>query len=383
MSLSLLFDAVPESLLKPAPKADSWEDNIHIHRDRLPQWHKKHLALLGLPDDPHQINKTLNGADQIRKALYPLKKGQGSYNIIDLGNLRPADSFESTAQRLRGVCETLVKKNIIPIILGQNHAYTLAQYEAYEAFGKLISVVNVDARLDMDDQPSAHSSQNHIQSLLTKKPNYLFSFDHLAYQSYLNAPATLEVLQELYFEASSVGTMREDFLEVEPIVRNADLLSFDISAIKMNDAPGQEQGHPLGLTGEEACQICWYAGLSNKLSSIGFFGFLPKKDERNQTALLLATMIWYFVEGYYHRIVLDDFNSNAFNKYVVSSLDNKGNLVFYKHKVAQKWWLEVPYPHEVSNQQESLVIPCSYKDYQQATRDELPDRWINTYNKLV
>ncbi|HSK12544.1 MAG TPA: hypothetical protein VK907_04965, partial [Phnomibacter sp.] len=45
-----------------------------------------------------------------------------------------------------------------------------------------------------------------------------------------------------------------------------------------------------------ACQICWYAGLSNKLSSIGFYEYNPLEDSKGQTASVIATMIWYLVE---------------------------------------------------------------------------------------
>jgi formiminoglutamase len=153
----------------------------------------------------------------------------------------------------------------------------------------------------------------------------------------------------------------------------------------MEYAPAQIQAQLMGLSAEEACQLCWFGGLSEKLTSFGIYEFCPAYDERQKTASLIATMIWYFVEGYYDRVKLKDFDSNAFMKYLVSALDNSNhiNMVFYKHKVTQKWWMEVPYPSELSSAQESIIIPCSYKDYQTANKGEVPDRWISIYAKLV
>ncbi len=385
MSLSLLFDPVSEDICRSIQDIDAWVESIMIHKEKLPRWQRKHMAIIGLQEErgTHTNLGVAQGADQIRYALYRLKKGTGNYNIVDLGNLRNGPTLEDTYDRLSQVCETLLEKKVLPILIGGSHDLCLGQYAGYESMGKLVTVVNVDARLDMEESTTQCPSARHTHLLLSQKPNYLFDYNHLAYQSYLNTRPALEVLEQLYFEAYSVGQMRQDFNEVEPVVRQADMLSFDISAIKMNDAPGHTQAPVMGLTSEEACQICWFAGLNEKLTSIGFYEYNPALDERQKTAQLVATMVWYFVEGYYHRVKREDFESNAYMKYVVSALDNSSQMIFYKHKVTQKWWMEVPYPNEVSHQQESITVPCSYKDYQTASRGEVPDRWINTYAKLV
>ncbi len=69
----------------------------------------------------------------------------------------------------------------------------------------------------------------------------------------------------------------------------------------MTDAPGNANAHAFGLAAEEACQLCWYAGINDKLSSAGFYEYNPLYDHRGQTAEMVATMIWYLIEGFYHR----------------------------------------------------------------------------------
>lgn len=382
---ALLFDEIDEAIYADLNDLNAWAENISLHREKLPAWKRKHLAIIGVPEERGNESNlgVAQGADEIRKKLYRLKKGSGAYNIVDLGNLRLGETLQDTYDRLSYVCETLLKYKVIPIIIGASHDLDIAQYNGYESQNQLISLVNIDAKLDMDELETGSPANNHIQQILSRKPNYLFSYYHLAYQTFLNSAKSLEVLAQLYFEAYSVGQMRADLNEIEPIIRQADMLSFDITAIKMSEAGGNANAQAFGLTAEDACQLCWFAGINEKLSSFGIYEYNPRYDVRQQTASVIATMIWYFVEGYYHRVKHPAFESNSFSKYVVSALEHSGNMIFYKHKVSQKWWLEVPYPDEETGQEAKYLIPCSYKDYQLALEGDIPDRWINTYAKLV
>jgi formiminoglutamase len=162
------------------------------------------------------------------------------------------------------------------------------------------------------------------------------------------------------------------------------MISFDVTAIRSSDAPGNGNAQPFGLTGEEACQICWYAGLNEKLSSIGFYEYNPLFDDvHKKTASVVATMIWYFIEGYYNRKNESNFRSNDFIKYVVSMPVDPETIQFYKSKFSEKWWMEVPYPNGKERYSRNSIVPCSYTDYQTALKGEIPDRYISTLAKLI
>jgi formiminoglutamase len=194
----------------------------------------------------------------------------------------------------------------------------------------------------------------------------------------------VSVLEKLYFEAFRIGQMRTNMQEMEPAIRHADLLSFDVTAIRSSDAPGNRYAQPFGLTGEEACQICWYAGLNEKLSSAGFYGYHPELDDAHQkTASVIATMIWYFIEGYYNRKNEQNFKGNDFTKYTVSMPSDPETISFYKSKMSEKWWLEVPNPNGKKRYSRNSIIPCSYNDYLAATKGEVPERYISTLAKLI
>ncbi len=219
--------------------------------------------------------------------------------------------------------------------------------------------------------------------MLLHEPNYLFGYTHLAHQSYLVDPLSTAVLEKLNFEAHRIGQMRTNLTEMEPAIRYADMFSFDITAIKSSDAPGNANAQPFGLTGEEACQICWYAGMNEKLSSAGFFEYNPNYDDiHKKTASVIATMIWYFIEGFYHRKQESNFKSNDFLKYVVAMPVEPETISFYKSKLTEKWWMEVSIARKGAKYTRNSIVPCSYADYQMATKGELPERYINALAKM-
>jgi len=162
------------------------------------------------------------------------------------------------------------------------------------------------------------------------------------------------------------------------------MMTFDITAIKSADAPATGRAQPFGLTGEEACQITWYAGMNEKLSSMGLYEYDPDLDDSNfKTASIVATMIWYFIEGYYNQKDHKDFKSKDYLNYVVSMGSSPGTITFFKSKLSDKWWMEVPYPDGKAKFARNCIVPCSYEDYETANSGELPERYISTHAKLI
>ncbi|MFD1000646.1 formimidoylglutamase [Ohtaekwangia kribbensis] len=385
MDLTIFFSPVSESLYADITSASSFFKNISIYGDKMPDYKGAHVAIIGIGEERgSQLNKgTASAPDVVRRKLYTLKRGTGAYRIVDLGNLKPGHDLEETYTRISEVCRMLLESNVLPILIGGSHDLDYGQYCGYETLDKLVSLLNVDAFLDLEDKEQGPSNQ-HIHRILLHEPNYLFSYTHLAYQSYLIDPMSVAILEKLYFEAFRIGQMRTNMQEMEPTIRNADMLSFDVTAIRSSDAPGNANAQPFGLTGEEACQICWYAGLNEKLSSLGFYEYNPEQDDvHKKTASIIATMIWYFIEGYYHRKNEQNFRSNDFLKYSVSMPVDPEVITFYKSKLSEKWWMEVPYPNGRERYARNSIVPCSYNDYQAAIRGEVPERYISTLAKLI
>lgn len=384
MNLRIFFDPVKVSL-EENPEPATLVHHIKTYTEDFPDWQNANIAIIGVVEERGtRNNKGLEqAADEVRKKLYHLKKGTGQLKIVDLGNLRCGVSLEESYLRLKEVCELLLQHKVVPIIIGGTHDMDIGQFLAYEASNNMISILNVDSTVDMYGSDEFGASRHHIHKILVHEPNIVFHYSHLGYQTYLNDSETIEVLEKLYFEAYRVGQIHENMEDIEPVVRNADMLTFDISAIRQSDAPGNKNSQPFGLTGEQACQICWYAGLASKLSSAGFYEYNPSEDQKGQTAGVIATMIWYFIEGYYHR--KEDFNLNSptYIKYIVALPEHPHQLTFYKHSQTEKWWMEVPFPTGKSQYARNSIVPCSYSDYQAANNGEIPNRYILTHAKLI
>jgi len=361
--------------------------NAYVTEDEFPEFQDADIALIGVGEDRNAVNNEgcADGPDQIRKYLYRLSPVVNQPRIIDLGNLKrghtPSDSYFA----LTSVVSELLNANILPVILGGSQDITYANYQAYQNIGQIINIVSVDSMFDLGKTENELNSQSFLSSIILYQPNYLFNYANIGYQSYFIDPEALKLMKNLFFDTYRLGILRENLEEIEPIVRNADMLTFDISSVRCSDAPGNRNTTPNGFYGEEACQIMRYAGLSDKLTSIGFYEYNPHCDRDGQTAHLIAQMIWYFIDGFCNR--QHDFpfrNEEDYVKYHVTITDHKQDIVFYKSKKTDRWWMEIPLPTEQRIKYERhYLVPCSYKDYQTACENDIPDRWWMVYQKLM
>lgn len=385
MNLSIFFEPLNEDIFAGLNQPRTLGSYIGRFVGKFPDWRSADIAIIGINEnrgrstDLQAQTSSEAAARAVRKKLYELNKGTGSCNVVDLGNLRPGISLDDTYLRLKEIVEILITHNTIPVIIGGSQDLEYGQYLGYEHLDRAINMVTVDSSVDMSQEMDMPPNKKQLRQILMHEPNYLFSLGQIGYQSYLVEQEVMTTLEKMHFEAYRVGEVRKNMQEMEPVVRMADLLTFDISAIRHQDAPGYEPANPFGLTGEEACQLCWYAGISDTLTSIGFYEYDPACDNRDLTATTIATMIWYFIEGFYHRKNELNFSGSNFTKYAVTFNEEPDRMLFYKSKNSEKWWLEV---EPLSEGKEALIIPCSYDDYLQATKGEIPNRWIMTQARI-
>lgn len=363
----------------------------YTSQDGFPDLSKADIAIIGVKEDRN--GKGNQGSalapDYVRKHLYQLFQGPFKTRVADLGNIMAGDKVTDTYFAVKTVVSELIKQKVIPVIIGGTQDITFANYQAYESLGQIINIVSVDSSFDIGiNRTQQITNNNFLSSILTHQPNFLFNYTNLGYQTYFVDQDAIDLMQKLFFDTYRLGVVRKDLEETEPIIRGADLLSIDVSSIRQSDAPGNMNASPNGFYGEEACQITRYAGLSDKLSSIGFYEVNPAFDNGEQTAHLVAQMIWYFMEGFYNRKKdMPDRkrkNSGEYLRYVVSIKDFKNEIVFYKSKVSDRWWMEVPCPAGMQVKYErQLLVPCSYNEYQAACKDEIPEKWWQVYQKFM
>jgi len=393
MSLSVFFS--PISLQDFTPEDGFFNSQIGASLRAFDQTfpdledEKPDLALFGVLDDRMAIGNTgcRDAADAVRRHLYPLYQGEYKLRLADLGNIKAGETVTDTYAAVKTVCEELFRSGTIPIIIGGGQDLTYAQYLAYEKLEQKVEVAVVDSRFDLDQNNTEGAPLNsltYLNHIILHEPDYLFNLNNLSYQTYFVSKESIAMYEKLYFTAIRLGLMAGQVGQVEPIIRAADMLSFDINAIRFSDAPGNAYATPNGLFGDEACQVCRYAGMSDKLTSVGFYEYNPSLDNRGQTAILIAQMIWYFIDGFYSRkhdapLV----PKSAYITYRTTVHNDAYELVFIKSKKSDRWWMQVPYSGTQSVNERYYLTPCRYEDYQTAVSGEMPDLWWKTHQKLV
>lgn len=389
MNLALFFDPLPDELTAPTAAPTTVAAYATRFAETFPDWRASDLAIIGLdewrgtaagPPPPGQ-----HGANRVRERFYPLQRSTSPLRLVDLGNLRPGLSLDDTYQRLREIVRALLEANTIPILLGGGHDLDYGQFMAYEPEHEPAAPINfavVDSRPDMAlPMASIPAEDSHLRRLLLHHPNFVFSCAHLGHQQYLTPPDILAAFEKLHFETMSVGELRADRRLAEPVLRQANFVSFDIAAIRWQDAPGYYPASPYGLSNEDAAQLCWYAGHNEQLTSIGLYGYRPDHDPHGLAAATLATMLWYFIEGFYHRKPETGFGTYRFLTYTLvlpgRGGDTPTELVFYKSRRSDtdKWWMEV---ESLADQAVKRIVPCTHQDYLHAAQGDLPQRWIRT-----
>ena len=313
-----------------------------------------------------------NGPDAIREELYKMYYWHKGITIADAGNIRQGATLGDTRAALLVVLREIHDAGKIAVVLGGSHDLTLQQYEVFKKAEQMAVASVADMLIDLDETESV-TDRSYLMDMLTGTPNFMSHYNHIAFQSYYAHPQMLETLDKLRFDFFRLGKVREHIEDMEPVLRNSNLFSFDMSAVRYSDAPSNINGSPNGLSGEDTCQLTRYAGMSEALTSFGIYGYNHVNDSHNMTAKLISQMLWYFVDGYLVRKTEAKLTDREeFVTFNVAFTDN--DTVFLKSKRTNRWWMRLP---------DQSFVPCSYNDYLVASNDEIPERWLREQERLL
>ena len=177
-------------------------------------------------------------------------------------------------------------------------------------------------------------------------------------------------MDKLRFDCYRVGSVKENIDEMEPVIRNSNLFSFDISAIANAYAPANKIS-PNGLSGEESCLLMRYAGMSPNVDSIGIYGYNLEQDKDELTAKQIAHMLWYVLDGRSRGRREAELNeTDSFSEYHTAFAEVA--TTFLHSKKTGRWWMQLP---------DKRFIACSYKDYLLASSNEIPERWLRAQER--
>lgn len=389
MDLSSYFEPINlESIVGISNNGKTLLNNVKAFTpgEPFPELKKGHMAIVGVCEDrlsPNNHGCSL-APDAIRERLYRLAPPDLNLEFYDLGNIQAGNDPSDTLFAVTEVVYKLVERGLTVLILGGSQAITYANYKAYDILGRIVDIVDIDSRFDIEQCFDLPTSDSYVNKIIMEQPNFLFNLTYLGYQSYFSTPDMIQLVDELCFDAYRLGVIQNGMDKAEPHMRGADIVSIDISAVRQSDAPGNSDPSPHGFYGEELCHLTRYAGLSSKLSSIGFYEYNPRFDNHKQTAHLLAHAIWYFMEGFVKRIEDNPFqNRDDFQRYIVDMSESDMQIIFHRSKKTGRWWFEIPYEGDNESQyRRQLTIPCLYEDYLQALENQIPENWWKYYKRV-
>ena len=355
---------------------------IHSEKYGLPDLDGVQLAIIGVKENRNDVNyigSELNYND-LRKTLYSLFAGNWHTIIAYLGDIEPGESTEDSYYALRTSVELLVEKKIIPIIIGGSQDLTYANYRAYDNLQPMVNIVNVDTNFDLGDSSQPIKNNSYLGKIILEEPYNLFNYSTIGYQTYFNSQEEIDLMERLYFEAYRLGEISNNINRVEPVMRDAHIVTIDLKSVRAAEVGERLKFTPNGLDGKEICAITRYAGISNKVSSFGIYEYQYSPKD-TLTAMLVAQMIWYFIEGVNCRVKDDDFlNSDNYLKY--NFLIENEELIFFKSIKTGRWWVEIPFLANVNNKlKKHTLLPCAHEDYVAATEGKTPERWYKAYRK--
>ena len=330
---------------------------------------KTDVLIIGVPFENGKLQKKDDSApDKIRKALYGLAEINSKIRIADAGNLKRTTSLKGIFLAIRDVTEYLKEMGVVPVFLGGSQDLTLGVCEAFKN-ERFFWLSLIDAVIDVKKSTEKFDSTNYLSRIFKNLPN-IFQFSLIGYQNHLvgehlikKTPGTGEHLR--------LGELRNNILHAEQLLRNSNVLSFDLGSVKYTEAPATSQKNPNGLHGEEACQLARYAGLSPNIKAFGIFETIAQKNDFT-TAKLAAEIVWYFLEASAQKKAKRE---RTVFKVEIDGLDNP--LIFQHEQESNRWWFEA---RSISG--DSFDVACSEDDYRQASENEIPERWLRIVQKM-
>lgn len=328
------------------------------------------VLLLGV----HQSsNESFGSPDDIRKELYSLFAPTGMPRIADLGNIPKGLNAAEIDNRLYKLAEYCIKEKKNLVLFSPNRDNALPVYNALQNGQKNIGVTMVDSTIPINaisGEQGRAGLFSHIVENPSQEPDFL---NVIGIQNYLTNPIDIDLSNRMFIEILRLGQLRTDIKSTEPLLRDSNLVSIDLNAIRHADNPAGKSSGPNGLYAEEACAIARYSGYADKVNFFGIFGDFENSSYTISTSLV-AQLIWHFLDGLSNRKGEYPVLKNAMlQKFIVKVEKNGEDLVFYKSKHTDRWWMEIP---QTQKKSQKKLVACSYDEYLDATKHDIPFRWL-------
>ena len=347
---------------------------IHTSSFGIPDLESTNVCIIGLDEYRNSFfQSATQDLDSIRREFYKLKFSNWKLSISDLGNLPNGNTVDDTYHALYEICKELLSKKIVLIIIGGSNDLIYPIFKSFDSYSDKVNIVSIDNQFDLYQESELVSGRTYMNKIIIDDSNSLNDFTNIGYQRHLCSHDELQLMEKLFFEYISLGEISENNMKAEPIMRNSNIVGFDMKSLSFSASFDQTQGNPNGIDSRLACILTKYAGQSNKTNFLGLFELSNNKV----SSKLYSEIIWYFLDGVDKRIIESDFNdSQTFNKYIVQTSGR--DIIFYKSKISEKWWMLV----DTSKNKSISYLPCLESDYLEALNDNIPIRWLKATKRV-
>ena len=316
------------------------------------------------------IRKSFNANKDFRKKLYSLYYGNWDLNIYDFGDLENGNLVSDTQFALSKILEFFSKNKILVITIGGSQNLLFDIYSSLKVTLQKINLVSVDNKIDF-----SNNNESFLHKIIMDENNKLANFSNIGYQKHLTSVPENKLLDKMYFESINLGKIKSNVAEAEPVLRDSDIVSFNINSVKAGELNNAHQ-YPNGLSSYELCSLSRFSGLSSRVNIVSYFENWDLKIMNS----LLAESAWYVIDGYATRINENPLNDTNDFIYYHIELDNY-KFKFYRSKLSDRWWVEFLNDEIISIEKD--IISCTFDDYNNCKNSVIPERILTRLKNKI
>ena len=344
-------------------------------RDDYNEFSNINIIIFSISEYRHNqsINKKFNADKDFRKKLYSLYIGNWTSKIYDMGSLVNGNKISDTNYALEKIINSFVKDQIFVITVGGSQNLTTSLYSSIKPLLSSINLVSINNKLDFTK--NNNTEESYLSRIILDDENKLNQFSNIGYQKHLISQDEIGLINKMKFESLSLGKVKSEVNNAEPVLRDSNLTSFDIRSVKSGDINNAHQ-YPNGLTTYEFCSLSRFSGSGSKSKVVSFF----ENWDFSIMNSLLAEALWYVIDGFNSRFDENPEEDSDDFVYYHIEVDNY-KFKFYKSLITDRWWVEFINDELISV--EKNIISCTANDYYQSKNSIISKRILTRLKNKI
>jgi len=170
--------------------------------------------------------------------------------------------------------------------------------------------------------------------------------------------------ENCHSQSISLGELNQGIDKAESILRKAEIVLFDINAIKRQES-FSSRSKVTGLTILESCTLARAIGMSPKNKV--FFINVGNEDFNDQSQEVIALLLWYYLEGLtFNNLETEDTDSTT---YLVENKHFDEPVKFSKGKITGRW--SFVHPIDLKS------YPCTEAEYHEFSKGALIESMVS------